>query len=121
MTSPAERPLELLLAEDNPGDVRLTRDALRESRIRINLNVVTDGEEAMAYLRRLGPYTRAVRPDLILLDLNMPRKDGREVLKEMRNEPDLECIPVVIFTSSEAEDDIVSCYKLRANSYVSKP
>ena len=113
--------IEVLLAEDNPGDVRLTRDALRGSRLRMNLNVVGDGEEALAYLRRQGSYAKAIRPSLVLLDLNMPRKDGREVLAEMRGDPGLSCIPVVVFTSSEADEDIVRSYQLHANGYVSKP
>jgi two-component system, chemotaxis family, response regulator Rcp1 len=123
MNDPIEegRTIEVLLAEDNPGDVRLTRNALQNSRIRMNLSVVVDGEEAMAYLRRKGNYAGAARPALVLLDLNMPRKDGREVLVEMRMDPNLACIPVVVFTSSEAEDDIVKSYELHANSFVTKP
>jgi two-component system, chemotaxis family, response regulator Rcp1 len=120
-TAMAQKPIEVLLAEDNPGDVRLTRDALRGSRVRMNLSVVGDGEEAMAFLRRQGPYGGAARPSLVLLDLNMPKKDGREVLAEMKQDLDLASIPVVIFTSSEAEEDIIQSYKLHANSYVSKP
>ena len=117
----ARAAIEVLLAEDNPGDVRLTRDALRASRIRMNLSVVADGEEAMAFLRRQGAYARAARPALVLLDLNMPKKDGREVLAEMRRDPELTCIPVVVFTSSEADEDIVQSYRLHANGFVSKP
>jgi two-component system, chemotaxis family, response regulator Rcp1 len=120
-TAMAQKPIEVLLAEDNPGDVRLTREALRGSRVRMNLSVVGDGEEAMAFLRRQGPYGGAARPSLVLLDLNMPKKDGREVLAEMKQDLDLASIPVVIFTSSEAEEDIIQSYKLHANSYVSKP
>jgi CheY-like chemotaxis protein len=111
----------VLLAEDNPADVRLTRDALKTGRTRINLSVAVNGEEALAALRREGKYAGAARPDLILLDLNMPKKDGREVLMEMRKDPDLDCIPVVVLTTSEAEDDIIRSYKLHANGYVSKP
>jgi len=116
-----QRPIEVLLAEDNPGDVRLTRDALNGTRMRINLNVAANGEEALAYLRRQGKYAEAPRTQLLLLDLNMPKKDGREVLAEMRKDPDLDCIPVVVLTTSEAEDDIVRSYKLHANAYISKP
>lgn len=116
-----ERAIEVLLAEDNPGDVRLTREALKGSRIAAHLNVVADGEEAMAFLRRQGKYAGAARPRLVLLDLNMPKKDGREVLEEMRKDPDLDCIPVVVLTSSEAEEDVVGSYKLHANCYVAKP
>ena len=116
-----QRPIEVLLAEDNPGDVRLTRDALNGTRMRINLNVAANGEEALAYLRRQGKYAEAPRTQLLLLDLNMPKKDGREVLAEMKKDPDLDCIPVVVLTTSEAEDDIVRSYKLHANAYISKP
>ena len=116
-----KEPVEVLLAEDNPGDVRLTRDALRGGKIRMNLNVVGDGEEALAFLRQEGQFSQALRPALVLLDLNMPKKDGYEVLQEIRKDPELECIPVVVFTSSEAKDDILRCYRYRANAYVSKP
>jgi two-component system, chemotaxis family, response regulator Rcp1 len=113
--------IEVLLAEDNPGDVRLTREALRQGSVRMHLNVVADGAEAMAFLRREGSYTQAKRPSLVLLDLNMPKMDGREVLAAMKKDPNLVCIPVVVFTSSEADEDIVESYKLHANSFVSKP
>lgn len=116
-----QRRIEVLLAEDNPADIRLTRDALKESRMQINLSVAMDGEETMAFLRRQGKYVGAPRPELVLLDLNMPKKDGREVLAEMRKDPGLTCIPVVVLTTSDAEEDIVSCYKLHANGYVTKP
>ena len=119
--SDATRPVEILLVEDNPGDVRLTREALREGKVRNNLNVVGDGVEALAYLRRQGKYADAVRPDLILLDLNLPRKDGREVLAEVKEDPELRHIPVVVLTSSQAEQDIARAYDLHANCYVSKP
>lgn len=115
------RPVEFLLAEDNPGDVRLTREALRESKISNNLNVVPDGVEAMAFLRREGQYADAPRPDVILLDLNLPKKDGREVLAEVKVDPNLRLIPVVIITSSEAEQDVLKTYELHANCYVTKP
>jgi len=114
-------PIEILLVEDNPADVRLTREALREEKIHNNLNVVNDGVEAMAYLRRQGAYANAVRPDLILLDLNLPRKDGREVLSEIKNDKNLKCIPVVVLTVSNAEADILKTYNLHANCYITKP
>jgi CheY-like chemotaxis protein len=113
--------VEILLVEDNPGDVRLTREALREGKIRNNLNVVGDGVEALRYLRREGPYAESTRPDLILLDLNLPRMDGREVLEAVKADPSLRLIPVVVLTSSAAEQDIVRAYDLHANCYVSKP
>jgi len=115
------RQVEFLLAEDNPGDVRLTKEALRESKIRNNLNVVPDGVEAMAFLRREGKYADAPTPDVVLLDLNLPKKDGREVLAEIKSDPLLKRIPVVIITSSEAEQDILRTYDLHANCYVTKP
>jgi two-component system, chemotaxis family, response regulator Rcp1 len=115
------RPVEILLVEDNPGDVRLTREALREGKVRNNLAVAVDGVEAIAYLRKEGEYVNAVRPDLILLDLNLPRKDGREVLEEIKADPALRHIPVVVLTSSQAEEDIVRAYDLHANCYVTKP
>jgi two-component system, chemotaxis family, response regulator Rcp1 len=113
--------MEILLVEDNPGDVRLTREALKEGRIRSNMQVVTDGVEALEYLRREGGHGDAVRPDLILLDLNLPRKDGREVLEVIKADPALRSIPVVVLTSSQAEQDIIRAYALHANCYVSKP
>lgn len=115
------RSIEVLLVEDNPGDVRLTKEALREGKVRNNLYVVEDGVEAMAFLRRQGKYENAVRPDLVLLDLNLPRKDGREVLEEMKGDASLRNIPVVVLTSSQAEQDIVRAYDLHANCYVTKP
>ncbi len=111
----------ILLVEDNAGDVRLTREALREGKVRNNLAVASDGIEAVAYLRKEGEYADAVRPDLILLDLNLPRKDGREVLQEIKADPALRNIPVVVLTSSQAEEDIVRAYDLHANCYVTKP
>jgi CheY-like chemotaxis protein len=107
--------VEILLVEDNPGDVRLTREALKEGKIRNNLNVVGDGVEALRYLRREGPYAESTRPDLILLDLNLPRMDGREVLEAVKADPSLRLIPVVVLTSSAAEQDIVRAYDLHAN------
>ena len=118
---PHGRPVEILLVEDNPGDVRLTREALREGKVRNNLSVASDGVEAVAYLRREGEHAHAVRPDLILLDLNLPRMDGREVLAEIKADPSLRNIPVVVLTSSQAEEDIVRAYDLHANCYVTKP
>lgn len=115
------RPAQFLLVEDNPGDVRLTREALNEGKLRNHLNIVGDGVEALAFLRREGKYASAPRPDLVLLDLNLPRKDGREVLAEIKADPILKRIPVVIITSSEAEQDVLASYDLHVNCYVSKP
>jgi len=117
----AIRPIEILLVEDNLGDVRLAQEALKEAKLLNHLFAVTDGEEALAFLRREGRYAVAVRPDLIFLDLNLPRKDGREVLAEIKSDPNLMRIPVVILTSSRAEEDILKTYDLHANCYVSKP
>jgi len=121
MTEKSGRPIEILLVEDNPGDVRLTREALKEGKVLNNLHVVNDGVEAIAFLRREGKYASAVRSDIILLDLNLPKKDGREVLAEIKNDPDLKRIPVVILTVSEAEEDIIKTYNLHANCYITKP
>jgi len=115
------RPIEILLVEDNPGDVRLTREALKEGKVTNNLSVVRDGEQAMAFLRRESDYADAPRPDLILLDLNLPRKDGREVLSEIKADQDLRRIPVVILTTSNHERDILQAYDLNANCYITKP
>jgi CheY-like chemotaxis protein len=115
------RPVEILLVEDNPGDVRLTIEALREGKVRNHLSVAEDGEEALAFLRREGSYAHAPRPDLILLDLNLPRKDGREVLAEIKADPRLKTIPVVILTTSQADQDVARSYELNANCYVTKP
>jgi CheY-like chemotaxis protein len=115
------RAVEVLLIEDNPGDVRLTREALKEAKVHNNLSVVNDGLDAMSFLRREGRFAQAPRPDLVLLDLNMPRKDGREVLAEVKADPDLRRIPVVVLTTSKAEEDILRSYDLHANSYVTKP
>ncbi len=115
------RSIEVLLVEDNPGDVRLTREALKEGKVFNNLSVAKDGEEALAFLRREGGFAAAPRPDVILLDLNLPRKDGREVLEAIKADPALRTIPVVILTSSEAERDIVRAYELNANCYITKP
>lgn len=115
------RPADFLLVEDNPGDVRLTQEALKSHKVQNNLHVVTDGEQAMAFLRRQGKYADAPRPDIILLDLNLPKKDGREVLAEIKSDSSLKTIPVVIITSSEAEQDVIKSYNLNANCYVTKP
>jgi two-component system response regulator len=114
-------PIEVLLVEDDPGDVLLTREAFEHNKVSNRLHVVNDGEQAMAFLRGEGVFGRAPRPDLILLDLNLPRKDGREVLAEIKSDPGLRVIPVVILTTSEAEEDILRSYHLHANAYVSKP
>ena len=115
------RPIEILLVEDNPGDVRLTVEALKEGKLRNHMSVAADGEEALAFLRRENGHAAAPRPDLVLLDLNLPRKDGREVLAEMKEDPDLRRIPVVILTTSKAEEDIARTYDLHANCYITKP
>ena len=115
------RPSEILLVEDNPADVRLTQEALKEGKLLNNLHVVGDGAEAMAFVRREGRYSQAPRPDLILLDLNLPRKNGREVLAELKQDPHLKRIPVVILTTSKAEEDILHTYNLHANCYITKP
>jgi len=115
------RPIEILMVEDNPGDVRLTIEALKEGKVRNNLTTVEDGEAAMKFLRRQGPYSKVPRPDLVLLDLNLPKKNGREVLAEIKDDPDLKRIPVVILTVSEAEQDIIKSYNLHANCYITKP
>jgi len=116
-----QRPIEILLVEDNPGDVRLTREALKEGGILTNLSVVQDGVEALAYLRQVEPYAGQIRPDLVLLDLNLPRKNGNEVLREIKLDGDLRRIPVVILTTSKAERDVFKSYDLHANCYIHKP
>jgi CheY-like chemotaxis protein len=115
------RPVEILLVEDNPGDVRLTQEALRDGKVWNHLHHVSDGIEAVAFLRREGKYEDAPRPDLILLDLNLPRKDGREVLAEIKSDPRLAQIPVVVLTTSRAEEDVFRSYGLHANCYIVKP
>jgi CheY-like chemotaxis protein len=114
-------PIEVLLVEDDPGDVLMTQEAFEEHKVRNRLTVVSDGTEALAYLRREGRHTDAVRPDLILLDLNLPKRDGREVLAEIKKDEDLGRIPVVVLTTSAADEDIVRSYQLHANAYVTKP
>lgn len=113
--------VEILMVEDNPADVRLTEEAFKDAKVLNNMSVVGDGVEAMAFLRREGKYANAAKPDLILLDLNLPKKDGREVLAEIKNDPDLKRIPVVILTTSEDEKDILKAYDLHVNAYVRKP
>ncbi len=113
--------IAILLVEDNPGDVRLTMETLKESKVQNTVSVVTDGEQALSFLRQQGEYAGAERPDLVLLDLNLPRKDGREVLSEIKSDPELKRIPVVVLTSSEAESDILRSYDLHANAFVTKP
>ncbi len=113
--------IDILLVEDNPGDVRLTQEALKEAKVRNNLHVVEDGVEAMEFLQRKGKYADAPHPDLVLLDLNLPRKDGREVLEEIKADERLKRIPVVVLTTSRAEEDILRSYNLHANCYVNKP
>src|SRR5262245_25712536 len=117
----SSRSIEILLIEDNPGDARLAREALRDAKVANNLSWVADGVEAMSFLRREGQYSTAPRPDLILLDLNLPRKDGREVLSAIKADERLKRIPVVILTTSQAEEDILKAYHLNANCYISKP
>jgi CheY-like chemotaxis protein len=121
MTLRSGLPIEILLVEDNPGDVRLTRDALRDAKVRNNLHTAADGVAAMAFLRREAPHTAAPRPDLILLDLNLPKMNGREVLETIKHDDALKHIPVVVLTTSQAEKDILDSYRLRANAYVTKP
>ena len=118
---PAGQPIEVLLVEDDPGDVLLIREAFEFNKVHNNLNVVNDGEQALAYLRREGEYAESLRPDLVLLDLNLPRKDGREVLAEVKADERLRAIPVVVLTTSEAEEDVLKSYQLHANAYVTKP
>jgi len=115
------RPINILLVEDNPGDVRLTQEAFREGNIKVNLEVARDGVEAIAYLRREEPFEEATKPDLILLDLNLPKRDGREVLADIKSDPDLKRIPVVVLTTSNAEADIMKTYNLHVNCYINKP
>ena len=115
------RPIEILLVEDNPGDVRLIMEAFKEGKIRHHLSVVSDGVEALNFLHQEGPYASVIRPDLILLDLNLPKKNGRDVLGEIKVEEDLKRIPVVVLTSSSAEKDILKTYDLHTNCYIIKP
>ena len=121
MMVPVTTPIEILMVEDSPGDVRLTKEALKDAKVLNHISVVEDGVAAMAFLRREGAHAEAPRPDLILLDLNLPRKDGREVLAEIKADPALAQIPVVVLTTSKAEQDILRSYQLHANCYVTKP
>ncbi|MEW6737659.1 MAG: response regulator [Acidobacteriota bacterium] len=114
-------PIDILLVEDNPGDVRLTKEALKEAKVYNNLSVVMDGIEALEFLRKRGQYVNAFTPDLILLDLNLPKKDGREVLVEIKEDKQLRYIPVVVLTTSDAEQDIIKTYYAHANCYITKP
>jgi CheY-like chemotaxis protein len=114
-------PIEVLLVEDSPGDVRLTREALKDAKVHLNLHVAADGVEAMAFLNRSGDHVGAPRPDLILLDLNLPKKDGRQVLEEIKQSTILKSIPVVVLTTSASEADILRSYRLHANCYITKP
>ncbi|MDY6997525.1 MAG: response regulator [Actinomycetota bacterium] len=120
MTS-AERPIDVLLIEDDPGDELITREAFEHNKIKNTLHVARDGEEGLDFLYRRGPYEGAPRPDLVLLDLNLPKYDGRQLLETVKSDPDLSSIPVVVLTTSSAEEDILRSYKLHANAYVTKP
>ncbi|MBE9050514.1 response regulator [Nostocales cyanobacterium LEGE 11386] len=120
-TTIAIMPIEVLLVEDNPGDAQLTRIALEDSKISVNLNVVEDGVEAMAFLRKQENYASAPHPDIVLLDLNLPRKDGREVLAEIKADHNLKRIPVVVLTTSQSEEDVLKAYNLSANCFITKP
>jgi len=121
MTSVDMRPVEILLVEDSPSDTELTVEALREAKVRNHLSIAEDGVQALEFLRRKGKYAGAPRPDLIMLDLNLPRKDGREVLAEIKSDNDLKTIPVVVLTTSRAEQDVLQAYNLHANCYITKP
>jgi CheY-like chemotaxis protein len=121
MLAEAVRPIEVLLVEDDEGDVLMTREALDEGKVFNRLSVVGDGVEAIAYLRREDPYAEVTRPDLVLLDLNLPKRDGRQVLEEVKADPELRRIPVVVLTTSEADEDVLRSYDLHANAYVTKP
>jgi CheY-like chemotaxis protein len=115
------QPIEVLLVEDDPGDVLMTQEAFKDYKIANRLSVVTNGEDAIAYLRKLGRFADVATPDLVLLDLNLPRRDGREVLREVKTDPELRRIPVVVLTTSDAEQDVLASYDLHANAYVRKP
>ncbi|MER6287096.1 MULTISPECIES: response regulator [Streptomyces] len=121
MTTPAASPIDVLLVEDDPGDELMTREAFEDNKIGNTLHVVRDGEEALDFLYRRGDHTDAPEPDLILLDLNLPKYDGRQVLEKIKSDPELAHIPVVVLTTSAAEEDILRSYKLHANAYVTKP
>lgn len=121
MTQDNNRPIDLLLVEDNPGDIRLTQEAFKTGRFAVRLNIALDGVEAVDFLHRRGKFENAPRPELILLDLNLPRKNGREVLSEIKADPDLKRIPVLVITTSRAEQDVSNAYGLNANCYITKP
>ncbi len=122
MTDPlGSEPIEVLLVEDDPGDVVMTQEAFADSEIANRLNVMTNGEDAIAYMRKEGEFAGATTPDLVLLDLNLPRRNGREVLQAIKEDPDLRRVPVVILTTSAAEEDVIDAYQLHANAYVRKP
>jgi CheY-like chemotaxis protein len=121
MSPRVSNPIEILLVEDNPGDVRLIKEVFKDAKIYNAMQVAYDGEAAMEILRREGEYSDAPSPDLILLDLNLPKKDGREVLREIKGDESLKCIPVVILTTSNAEEDLIETYKMNANCYITKP
>lgn len=121
MKTPEVRPIEILLVEDSPSDVEFTVEALKEAKVRNHLSIVEDGVQALEFLHRQGQYTKAPRPDLIMLDLNLPRKDGREVLAELKADANLKMIPVVVLTTSRAEEDVLRAYQLHANCYITKP
>lgn len=118
---PANQPIEVLLVEDDPGDVLMTREAFADYKIANRLTVVTNGEDALAYMHKQGAFADAPTPDLVLLDLNLPRRNGREVLRDVKQDPDLRRVPVVVLTTSDAEEDILASYDLHANAYVRKP
>ena len=113
--------INILLVEDNPADIRLTQEALKENKLKVNLHIAMDGEEAMAFLNKQNKYAKMPTPDLILLDLNMPKKDGREILKDIKEDPLLKIIPIVVLTISQAEEDIILAYKYHVNCYIRKP
>ncbi len=115
------QPIEVLLVEDDPGDVLMTQEAFKDYKIANRLSVVTNGEDAIAYLRKQGRYADVATPDLVLLDLNLPRRDGREVLRDVKEDPELRRVPVVVLTTSDAEEDVLASYDLHANAYVRKP
>ncbi|MEU5950952.1 response regulator [Streptomyces sp. NPDC047525] len=121
MSTPSATPIDVLLVEDDPGDELMTREAFEDNKIRNKLHVARDGEQALDFLYQRGAYTEVPRPDLILLDLNLPKYDGRQVLQKIKSDPDLKDIPVVVLTTSAAEEDILRSYKLHANAYVTKP
>ena len=121
LKNPLSSPIEILLVEDNPGDVRLTQEVLKEGKVHNTLNIVENGVQALSFLKKENEYSDAPTPDLILLDLNLPKKDGREVLLDIKKDPELKKIPVVVLTTSQAEEDILNVYDLNANCYVSKP